>query len=104
MLKYNPASRDLEYILKTMLFYASVDGRAYTGLENKYQFQTDITPILRSGKAVLYGRVKGTSQNARLFADFTLSQKNGEANDSPVLEGESVQLLRVVLPVTLTEK
>lgn len=93
-LPYDQTSTDLEYIVKTMLFYNSTGGRSYTGLENQYQSTMDGTPLLSSGEAILFGRVMEKSEIPQLFADFTLSQKIPE---DP--RDQNVRLLRIFLKV-----
>ncbi|MDO4569052.1 MAG: hypothetical protein Q4D38_01545 [Planctomycetia bacterium] len=78
-LPYDRTSHDLEYIMKTMLFYASAGGRSYTGLENRYQFWTDATSVLQTRTAVLYGVLAENQKSAWSF-DFLITPHSSEAS------------------------
>jgi hypothetical protein len=43
----------MAYVLKAMLFYDAVGGRQWTGLANDYQGFTDLSGLLKAGRAVL---------------------------------------------------
>jgi hypothetical protein len=53
VLPYDPASVDVQYILRAMTFFAAADGRRQTGLANDYQSFVDLSGLLRAGCAVL---------------------------------------------------
>ncbi|MDO5114056.1 MAG: hypothetical protein Q4E67_06735 [Planctomycetia bacterium] len=95
-LPYDQTATDLEYIVKTLLFYHSTGGRSYTGLENQYQPTLDGTPLLASGEAILFGRVLEKPENPRLFADFTLDD---QIPDDP--RDQNVRLIRIFLKTKL---
>jgi len=50
---YDRGNRDLDYVLQTMLFYDAAGGRKRTGMANDYQVFTDLSDLLRAGRAVL---------------------------------------------------
>jgi len=53
---YDLASRDLAYILRTMMFFEAAGGRRYTGLNNNYQGFVDFSDLLDTGRAILVAR------------------------------------------------
>ena len=50
---YDQSSTDLAYILRTMMFYEKAGGRRYTGLWNAYQGFVDLSPLLKTDRAIL---------------------------------------------------
>lgn len=50
---YDMASRDAAYVLRAMLFYDAAGGRNRTHIANDYQGFTDLSAVLRAGRAVL---------------------------------------------------
>src|SRR5208283_2812258 len=50
---YDRGNRDLDYVLQMMLFYDAAGGRKRTGMTNDYQVFTDLSDLLRAGRAVL---------------------------------------------------
>jgi len=56
---YDLASRDLAYILRTMMFFEAAGGERYTGLTNTYQGFVDAEGLLKTGRAILVGRAPG---------------------------------------------
>ena len=72
---YDPASTDLDLILRTLTFHDAVGGRTYTGLANTALAADDLTNQLALGRAVVLGRlasppaeVSVTSEGGRSFA------------------------------------
>jgi len=53
---YDLASRDLAYILRTMMFFEKAGGERYTGLTNSYQAFVDAEGLLETGRAILVAR------------------------------------------------
>ena len=54
---YDPASVDLDLILRTLTFHEAAGGRSYTGLANTARASDDLTPQLALGRAVVFGRL-----------------------------------------------
>jgi hypothetical protein len=52
---YDRGSRDMVYVLQRMLFYDAAGGRKQTGLANGYQSFTDLSGLLKTGRAILVG-------------------------------------------------
>lgn len=50
---FDPASADVYYILRAMMFYEAAGGQRYTGLGNDYQGFLDLSGLLRTGRAIL---------------------------------------------------
>ena len=57
--RYDLGSRDLAYILRTMMFFEAAGGEHYTGLTNTYQGFVDAEGLLTTGRAILVGRAPG---------------------------------------------
>lgn len=99
---YDQASRDVEYILRAMMFHASTGGKTYTGLEHGYCPWLDCTPTLRSGVAVLYGTLEGAAGN-EFFADMRVSEEipGGERRQRDISPAENrhVRVIRGFIPV-----
>ena len=50
---YDRSSRDMAYVLQAMMFYDAAGGRKRTGMANDYQGFTDLSGLLKAGRAVL---------------------------------------------------
>ena len=50
---YDRSSRDMAYVLQAMLFYDAAGGRKRTGMANDYQGFTDLSGLLKAGRAIL---------------------------------------------------
>ncbi len=50
---YDRASREMDYVLQAMLFYNAANGRKRTHLSNASQGFTDLSGLLKAGRAVL---------------------------------------------------
>ncbi|MGO9114934.1 MAG: hypothetical protein ACLP9L_37455 [Thermoguttaceae bacterium] len=50
---YNRSSRDMAYVLQAMMFYDAAGGRKWTGMANDYQGFTDLSDLLKAGRAIL---------------------------------------------------
>jgi hypothetical protein len=50
---YDPASVDIPYILRTMMFFEAAGGRRYTSLLNRYQPFVDLSGLLDTDRAIL---------------------------------------------------
>jgi len=51
---------DVTRIVKAMMFYEAIGGANYTSSLNRYQHQIDMSPILRTDRAILLARAPGT--------------------------------------------
>jgi len=89
---WNQEEADVPRILDIMMFHSAVRGRSYTVLSHRYQPDLDLSPLIRSGYAVLVGR-----------ADTTLMQLN--VGDEPLDEANVRRwtYYRVVYPVAGAE-
>ncbi len=54
---WDETSRDLPRIIEMMMWHEAAGGRNYTGLLHRYQGDLDLSHHLRTGRAVLVGRV-----------------------------------------------
>lgn len=54
---WDETSRDVPRIIEMMMWHEAAGGRSYTGLLHRYQGDLDLSHHLRSGRAVLVGRV-----------------------------------------------
>ena len=52
---YDSGSRDMASVLHTMLFYDAAGGRKRTSMANDYQGFTDLSGLLKAGRAILVG-------------------------------------------------
>jgi hypothetical protein len=50
---YDRSSRDMAYVLRAMMFYDAAGGRKWTGMANDYQRFTDLSGLLKAGRAIL---------------------------------------------------
>jgi len=89
---YDQASRDLTYILRTMMFFEAAGGERYTGLTNSYQGFVDAEGLLATRRAILVGRGPGDPQHRP-----TVLLRDGR----PMTEWEErhLSVYRFVLPV-----
>ncbi len=58
---YNRASFDVPRIIEVMSAFQLAGGEDYTGLSNNYQDFIDISTLVRDGRAVLFGRARGSA-------------------------------------------
>lgn len=64
--QYNPQSRNFAYILRTLGFYQWLGGYENIGLYNEHQHALDLSEILRTDRAVLFGSADEISSGAKL--------------------------------------
>jgi hypothetical protein len=50
---YDRGSRNMDYVLQSMMFYDASGGRKRTGMANDYQGFTDLSGLLKTGRAIL---------------------------------------------------
>ena len=103
---YDRGSRDMEYVLQTMIFYDAAGGRKRTGMANDYQGFTDLSGLLKAGRAIL---VAMPPQDVACRGGDLLrgpAPAPGKPDDRRPL-GNALDrhtiIYRFVLPVTLTE-
>jgi hypothetical protein len=90
---YDPASTDLNAVVRTLTFYRAAGGRAYTGLTNLTLAADDLTPLLRMGRAVVVGELDAS------VAEATVTGGSGAAFEA----GRRTTYVRLVLPVEASE-
>jgi len=92
---YDRASLDVEYILRTMMFFEDAGGRRYTGLSNRYQGFVDLSHLLKTNRAVLVGRAEAGASNAPRHGATLL------CNGRPIPQGQlrHTTIYRFVFPV-----
>jgi len=103
---YDLGSRDMDYVLQTMMFYDAAGGRKRTGMANDYQQFTDLSDLLKDGRAILVGMPPqdGSCRGAELLRGPV--HKPGKSDDRQPLGNaldRHTTIYRFVLPVTLTE-
>ena len=94
---YDRTRLDAEYILRTIMFYQAIGGRAYASLGNDYLSTYDLSRQLRLGRALLVGRV-----------DLAVATRTEDSAGSQLLDGgkpiarsgdPQTTIYRFVLPV-----
>jgi hypothetical protein len=89
---WDEASRDVPRIMEMMMWHQAAGGQSYTGLRHRYQAEIDLSAHLRTGRAVLVGRLDKPA------AELSL---NGEGDRE---EGSRHWAwCRIVFPVTQTD-
>lgn len=73
---YDATGRQTEKIVETMLFYNYLGGANYTNLSNQFQHYVDGSGLLRSGRAILFGR--GPVHGGQLIRDGKPMQDTAE--------------------------
>jgi hypothetical protein len=103
---YDRSSRDMAYVLQRMMFYDAAGGRKRTGMANDYQAFTDLSGLLKTGRAILVGMPPddGSCRGGDLLrgpvpsaGEIDSRQPLGNALD------RHTTILRFVLPVTATQ-
>ncbi len=91
---YDLNSRDLAYVLRTMVFFQAAGGQRYTGLTNNYQGFVDGSDLLKTGRAILVARLPDAPE----VHPPTLLLRDGE----PMTESveKHLAVCRFVLPVS----
>ena len=95
--KYNPFDAEgvdpAEAILRMITFHRAAGGKAYTGLDNHGFRREELTELLDSGRAVLFGRI-----------DFAATEF--QINGEPVEDGAARRsaFVRIVLPLGATSR
>lgn len=84
--EYDPHATDLDAIVRMLTFHGVVGGRAYTGLTNVARPSDDLTPLLRSGRAVL---VSGLDRPAM--------RVEAESGEAPPFSSSATTFVRIVL-------
>ncbi len=67
---YDQSSTDLAYILRIMMFYEKAGGRRYTGLWNAYQGFVDLSPLLKTDRAILVAQEPAAGDEDRQGAEL----------------------------------
>jgi hypothetical protein len=91
---YDPASADVFYILRAMMFHEAAGGQRYTGLANDYQGFLDLSSLLRTGRAILVAQAP-TAAGGKCFSTELL--RDGKPLDDSQTR-QSV-MYRFVFPV-----
>lgn len=83
---YERTSRDLEYIMRTMLFYEKCGGASYTSLHHSFLGHLDASSLLNCRTAVLYAAVpvsETVSENGSISANGAMSADETVAAEDP---------------------
>lgn len=91
---YDPASTDLAYILRAMMFFEMAGGRRYTGLLNRYQEFVDLSDLLKTDRAILVATAVGADGTERPGAELL---RDGRLLNDPRNRHKTVY--RFVFPV-----
>ncbi|MEZ6145582.1 MAG: hypothetical protein R3B91_09260 [Planctomycetaceae bacterium] len=83
---YDPLSRDLYRLFRSVTFYRSSGGEEFTSLRNDQLEHYDLSPLLPLDRAVLFGRV-------------SLPAASVIVDGQPLRPNESETFIRIVLPV-----
>ncbi|MGA2255862.1 MAG: hypothetical protein ABSG53_14545, partial [Thermoguttaceae bacterium] len=102
---YDRSSRDMAYVLQAMMFYDAAGGRKHTGMANDYQAFTDLSGLLKAGRAILVAMPPqdGSCRGGDLLRGQV--PKTGESDNRQPLGNaldRHTTIYRFVLPVTLT--
>ena len=102
---YDRSSRDMAYVLQAMMFYDAAGGRKHTGMANDYQGFTDLSGLLKAGRAILVAMPPqdGSCRGGDLLRGQV--PKTGESDNRQPLGNaldRHTTIYRFVLPVTLT--
>ncbi|MEN6365871.1 MAG: hypothetical protein ABFC88_03540 [Thermoguttaceae bacterium] len=92
---YDPASQNVSYILRTMMFYDAAGGRRYTGLWNAYQSFVDLSGLLKTGRAIFVAQApKGSDVRRVQGVELRLNDRPPEASHA-----RQTTIYRFVYPV-----
>jgi hypothetical protein len=83
---YDPMSRDLVRLWRTLSYHETTGGVAYTGLTNEALAQLDLSRLLGLEQAVLFARLPGPATRYLI-------------NNEPAPPTEATTIIRAVLPV-----
>jgi len=100
---YNRSSRDMAGVLQAMMFYDAAGGRKRTGMANDYQGFTDLSGLLKAGRAVLVAMPPqdGSCRGGDLLRGP--APKPGEPDNRRLLGNaldRHTTIYRFILPVT----
>ncbi len=91
---YDPQGHDLASIFRTLTFHELAGGPQYTTLTNATLRKEDFSHLVRTGRAVLFGRWQvRTGQKATWPGQFLVDQQ-------PIEPAGRESFIRVILPVT----
>ena len=76
-----------------LMFYDSTGGQEYTGLTHGFHKYVDMTPNLKLNRAILVGQLK-----KKRLSELTI-----DGDDASERYDTSVTIVRVMLPVDLSE-
>jgi len=102
---YDPLSRDLYTLLRTASFHEVVNGAAYTGLSNSTLQNEDMTQLISSHRAVLFGRWQNAAYHDSEEAVETIGGSREPLAAQFRLDGQPVSpryrecFVRWILPV-----
>jgi len=68
---YDRESRDPMYVLRAMMFYEKLGGRAYTRLKNQYEAYLDLSHLIEEGRPILVGYAERPVANPRISCPST---------------------------------
>ena len=89
----DPGGRDLEKIVRNMMFYGAVGGRGYVHLDHRYLAYLDLSEHLRIGRAVLTAEVEDP---AAVGASLDLKAADGDVRRD---HDRRRTFVRIVIPI-----
>ena len=103
---FDRSNRDMGYVLWAMLFYDAAGGRQHTSMANDYQGFTDLSGLLKAGRAILVGMPPqdGSCRGGDLLRGPL--PRPGEPDDRRPLGNaldRHTTVYRFILPVTATQ-
>lgn len=91
--QYDPLSLDAPSFARALTFHEEAGATKYTGLTNRLLEEEDLSHLIRLGRAVLFGRLKGSASALKL------SDSTSTSSLQPVKPDREWTFVRLILPV-----
>jgi len=91
--QYDPLSLDAPSFARALTFHEEAGATKYTGLTNRLLEEEDLSHLIRLGRAVLFGRLKGSA------SELKLSDSTSTSSLQPVKSDREWTFVRLILPV-----
>ena len=91
--QYDPLSLDAPSFARALTFHEEAGASKYTGLTNRLLEEEDLSHLIRLGRAVLFGRLKGSASS------LMLSDSTSTSSLQSVKPDREWTFVRLILPV-----
>jgi hypothetical protein len=104
---YDPLNFDSVWLMRMSSFLQAAGGRVYSGLDNRYLRELDMTDLMHAGRAILIGRLDNPVSRVELGGkELDIAVRTSDESSLAGSEAADKQatFVRIVLPVKRTRE